>query len=62
MSLLCILGAHRPALTTVTRKAAGLGALCERCGLPLERPPTGRWAPAPPLATRLAEDRGAARA
>ncbi|WP_165356557.1 hypothetical protein [Sphingosinicella sp. BN140058] len=52
MSWRCTFGLHQPYLTSVTRKGAGLRALCEGCATPLERSESGRWSPAAPLATR----------
>ena len=50
MSLACMIGRHRPSLTSIARHGATLDALCEQCGLPLVKDHKGRWVPAPPLA------------
>jgi hypothetical protein len=49
MSWKCALGLHRPSIVSIARKASGLHALCEGCGVPLERNDTGRWRTALPL-------------
>jgi hypothetical protein len=48
----CIFGSHRPSSVSVARSASGLRALCNGCGLPLERSQEGRWTPALPLAAQ----------
>jgi hypothetical protein len=57
MAWFCIFGAHRPSTVSVARTASGLRALCDGCGLPLERSKEGRWAPAPPLAAQTTGNR-----
>jgi len=52
MAWSCIFGSHRPSSVSVARTASGLRALCDGCGLPLERSEKGRWTPAPPLAAQ----------
>lgn len=43
MSLLCLLGRHRPMLTSILRREHGFSALCDHCGAPIEREEGGRW-------------------
>ena len=43
MSLLCLLGRHRPMLTSIIRREQGFSALCDHCGAPIERGDHGRW-------------------
>jgi hypothetical protein len=51
MSLLCVFGRHRPGTSSMARSKDGdLRALCDNCGLPLERADGGRWKVSPPLA------------
>ncbi|RZI61468.1 MAG: hypothetical protein EOP94_00170 [Zymomonas sp.] len=48
MSFLCYLGRHKPSLQSVHfRKEGGHAALCEGCGVPLEREGKGSWWTAP---------------
>lgn len=49
MSWKCALGLHGPSAISIARKAGGLHALCEGCGLPLERNEEDRWRLAQPL-------------
>lgn len=44
MVLLCFLGFHKPASTSLARaKQGGYQTFCETCALPLEREEKGRW-------------------
>jgi hypothetical protein len=44
MSLFCFFGRHKPSIASINRrKAGGHSALCEACGLPLERGENSRW-------------------
>ena len=43
MSLRCIFLRHRPMLTSIVRREHGFGAMCDDCGLPIERSEGGRW-------------------
>jgi hypothetical protein len=43
MSLLCLLGRHRPMLTSIIQRGRGFSALCDHCGAPIERGEGGRW-------------------
>jgi len=50
MSLLCILGRHRPSLASIAfRSGGGHKCLCEACAMPLERDGKGKWREATPL-------------
>jgi hypothetical protein len=49
MSLLCLLGRHRPMLTSIIQRGRGFSALCDHCGAPIERDPSRRWVNATPL-------------
>lgn len=40
---------HRPMLTSIVKRRHGYAALCDDCGLPIERPEDGRWSSAEPL-------------
>ncbi|HTU09736.1 MAG TPA: hypothetical protein VMG08_02460 [Allosphingosinicella sp.] len=50
MSLGCLIGRHRPSLVSITRHREHLSGLCEGCGLPLEKAPSGKWLTSRPLA------------
>jgi hypothetical protein len=52
MSLRCFIGVHRPLLASIIERADGFHALCEGCGLPIERAPERRWTVERPLAWR----------
>ncbi len=52
VSLRCLFRVHRPMLTSITRRQDRYTALCDSCGLPIERSEEGRWTAAEPLATR----------
>jgi hypothetical protein len=52
MSLRCLFGRHRPMLTSILKRADGYAALCDDCGLAIERSEAGRWAIAEPAAGR----------
>jgi transcription elongation factor Elf1 len=52
MSFTCLLGRHRPMLASIVKRKKGYTALCDDCGLPIERPENGRWAAAEPLLAR----------
>jgi len=43
MSLRCLLGRHRPFVTSIVQRTAGFSALCNDCGFPIERSNKGRW-------------------
>lgn len=50
MSLLCILGRHKPSLASIAqRSGGGHKCLCEACAMPLERDGKGKWREATPL-------------
>ncbi|TYC83762.1 hypothetical protein FMM79_18975 [Novosphingobium sp. BW1] len=49
MSLLCYFGRHKPSVHSISRgKQGGYGALCDSCGVPLERNDAGAWRVAAP--------------
>jgi hypothetical protein len=52
MSFRCILGRHRPMLTSIVRRTSGFEALCDECGLPIERSEGSRWISSEPLVLR----------
>jgi hypothetical protein len=52
MSLRCLFGRHRPLLASIIRRENGYTALCDECGLPIERSEDGRWTAAQGLLTR----------
>jgi hypothetical protein len=52
MSLRCLMGLHRPILNSIVRRADRYTALCDSCGLPIERLEEGRWTVAQPLISR----------
>jgi len=52
MGLRCLIRAHRPMLTSIVRREGRYAALCDDCGLPIERSETGRWAASMPLVAR----------
>ena len=52
MSLRCIFRRHRPMLTSIMRRESGYAALCDECGLPIERSEEGRWTVSEPLLSR----------
>jgi hypothetical protein len=54
MSWKCVLGLHSPSVVSIARKADGLHALCDGCGIPLERNEDGRWRMGLPLAAQAA--------
>jgi hypothetical protein len=39
-------------LTSIVRRENGFAALCNECGLPIERSEEGRWSASEPLLTR----------
>ena len=45
----CFFDRHRPMLTSIVTRQHGYAALCDDCGLPIERPENGRWTAAAPL-------------
>jgi len=49
VSLRCFFDRHRPMLTSIVKRRHGYAALCDDCGLPIERPEDGRWSSAEPL-------------
>jgi hypothetical protein len=48
MSLLCLLGKHRPSLSAIVRRPDGYASLCEACACSLARAADGRWKVANP--------------
>ena len=36
-------GRHRPLLSSILQRSTGFSALCNDCGLPIERGEEGRW-------------------
>jgi len=52
MSVRCLFRLHRPMLTSIVRRENGFAALCNECGLPIERSEEGRWSASEPLLTR----------
>jgi hypothetical protein len=52
MSLRCLVRLHRPMLNSIVRRKDRYTALCDSCGLPLERLEEGRWTEAQPLLSR----------
>ncbi|WP_168176457.1 hypothetical protein [Novosphingobium sp. PC22D] len=47
MSLFCFLGRHKPSVSSMARsKKGGHAALCDNCGVPLEKIDNGPWRPA----------------
>lgn len=55
MSLRCLFNMHRPMLNSIVRKADRFTALCDDCGLPLERMNDAGWAKSEPLARIVSE-------
>ena len=55
MSLRCLFRRHRPMLTSIMKREGGYSALCNECGLPIERGEEGRWVVAEPLLARRSE-------
>lgn len=51
MKLACLLLRHRPMLSSIMLRDGRFTALCDRCGLPIERPEGGRWKGCEPLST-----------
>jgi hypothetical protein len=49
MSLTCLIGIHRPSLSSITKRQDSLAGLCEGCGRPLEKATGGKWALTEPL-------------
>lgn len=52
MTLTCFFGRHRPMLASIIKRQNGYAALCDDCGLPIERAESGRWIVAEPLVSR----------
>jgi hypothetical protein len=52
MSFRCLIRVHRPMLTSIVRRADRYTALCDDCGLPIERSEEGRWTASEPLLSR----------
>jgi hypothetical protein len=50
--LRCLFGRHRPMLTSIVDRRHHFSALCDDCGLPIERAEAGSWAASEPLVTR----------
>jgi len=62
MSLMCLLGRHKPSLASIShRSGGGHKCLCEACALPLERDHRGKWREAKPLYLQAAQSRTAER-
>lgn len=53
MSLRCLLRLHRPMLNSIVRRPEGYAALCDACGLPIERFEEGSWTRSEPLTLRI---------
>jgi hypothetical protein len=49
MTLRCLFGRHRPMLTSIVTRQDCYTALCDDCGLPIERTENSRWASPEPL-------------
>jgi hypothetical protein len=45
--LLCQIGQHHRSRGHARRLPSGWVSRCRRCGIPLQRPPKGRWRPIP---------------
>jgi hypothetical protein len=52
MSIRCLVRLHRPMLNSIVRREDRYAALCDSCGLPIERFEEGRWTVAEPLLSR----------
>jgi hypothetical protein len=52
MSLRCLMRLHRPMLNSIIRREDRYTALCESCGLPIERSEEGSWTETEPLLSR----------
>ena len=52
MSLRCIFRRHQPMLTSIVKREHGYAALCDHCGMPIEREDGGRWSASEPLISR----------
>lgn len=52
MSVRCLFRLHRPMLTSIVRRENGFAALCNDCGLPIERSDVGRWSASEALLSR----------
>jgi hypothetical protein len=53
MSLFCVLGRHKPSLSSMMHgRNGGYVALCETCGVPLVRDERGPWRAGEPLYAR----------
>ena len=52
MSIRCLFRVHRPMLTSIVRRKDRYTALCDSCGLPIERRDDSRWMACEPLASR----------
>jgi hypothetical protein len=58
MSILCLFGRHVPSAASITHaKRGGYRALCDGCGLPIERQDRGSWRPVEPLAKKVGAHR-----
>jgi hypothetical protein len=49
MSIGCLIGQHRPSLSSIARRQGGYVAICEHCARPLEKRANGRWAASKPV-------------
>jgi len=52
MGLRCLFRRHRPMLSSIVRRQDRYTALCDDCGMPIERGEKGRWASAEALVSR----------
>jgi hypothetical protein len=52
VSISCFFGRHRPLFASIVKRQAGYSALCDRCGLPIERADDGRWTSSEPLLSK----------
>ena len=54
MNLRCLFR-HRPMLTSIVKQSHAYTALCDTCGLPIERTEEGRWTASASLLSRRDE-------
>lgn len=54
MNLRCLFR-HRPMLTSIVKQSHAYTALCDSCGVPIERTEEGRWTASAPLISRRDE-------
>jgi hypothetical protein len=55
MHLGCLFRRHRPILNSIVGRQDGYAAICDGCGLTIERTEHGKWMAAPPLISRKSE-------